>query len=127
MIINEELMKLGAIEVKELLKIWEENKGKSFNELCDLFSADVEDINENEDEEPWLEAYAQYKHLSFCFFDDLEIRNITIYYKGKEEDIETNEFNYTGKNFLIPVANIRFYGNWLDECDIVKNFCKNCK
>ena len=33
---------------------------------------------------------------------------------GKEEDIETNEFNYTGNNFLIPVDNIRFYGNWLD-------------
>ena len=114
MIINEELMKLGAIEVKELLKIWEENKKKSFNELCDLFSADVEDINENEDEEPWLEAYARYKHLSFCFCDDLEIRDITIYYKGKEEDIETNEFNYTGKDFIIPVDNIRFYGNWLD-------------
>ena len=44
----------------------------------------------------------------------LEIRDITIYYKGKEEDIETNEFNYTGNNFLIPVDNIRFYGNWLD-------------
>lgn len=114
MIVNEELMKLGAIEVKELLRICEENKDKSFNELCDLFSADVEDINENEDEEPLLEAYARYKHLSFCFCDDLEIRDITIYYKGKEEDIETNEFNYTGNNFLIPVDNIRFYGNWLD-------------
>ena len=30
MIINEELMKLGAKEVKELLEICEENKEKSF-------------------------------------------------------------------------------------------------
>jgi hypothetical protein len=112
--INEELIKLGAIEVKELLEIWETNKGKSFDELCVLFAAEVEDINENEDEEPWLEAYAKYKHLSFCFCDDLEIRNITIYHKGKTEDIDTNEFNYTGRNFTIPVANERYYGNWLD-------------
>lgn len=114
MIINEELMKLGAIEVQELLEICEKNKEKSFDELCKFFSAEVEDINENEEDEPWLEAYAQYKHLSFCFCDDLEIRCITISYKGKEEDIDTNEFNYTGGNFSIPVSNVRYYGNWLE-------------
>lgn len=116
MIINEELMKLGAIEVKELLDIWKKNKDKSFDELCELFSAEVEDINENDEceTEPWLEAYAKYKHLSFCFCDDLEIRCIEIDYKGKSEEIDTNEFNYTGKQFTIPVSNVRFYGNWLD-------------
>ena len=114
MIIDKELMKLGAVEVKELLEIWEENKGKSFDELCKFFSAEVEDINEIEDEEPWLEAYARYKHLSFLFADDLEVRCIVVSYKGKDEDIDTNEFNYTGMNFSIPVANVRYYGNWLE-------------
>ena len=114
MFVNERLMKLGAKELEELLVLWKENQNLGFNGLCELFSANIEDINENDDEEPWLEAYARYKHLSFCFCDDLELRCIEVTYKSDSEEIETNEFDYTGKNFTIPVSNIRYYKNWLD-------------
>ena len=89
--INEKLMILGAPEVEELLQIFEENKKKSFEDFCKMFSAEVEDINEVEGEDPWLEAYARYKHLSFCFCDDLEVRCITVSHKNEEEEIEEEE------------------------------------
>lgn len=94
-----ETLKLGAVEIQEVLDFYEANKDKSFEFFCDYFDANVEDIRSEEDievgEEPWLEASVCYKHLEFNMHEEEIIPDVIGIQNGDNyEDLDICEFWY---------------------------------
>lgn len=127
---NTDVLRMGALEVKEVLEFFENNKDKSFKFFCEHFDADMEDLNSEEDiengEEPWWEAIVYYKHLNFTMHEDEIVPDIfEIEYEDNYESLDSTEF-YGGP--MGNDKNPKYYKLWLPEindAEITNDVLKN--
>lgn len=129
---NTDVLRMAALEVKEVLDFFENNKNKSFEFFCEHFDADMEDLNSEEDiengEEPWWEAIVSYKHLNFTMHEDEIIPDIFEIEDGDNyESLDSTE-TYGGP--MGNDKNPKYYKLWLPEekkeAEVIDNKPNNC-
>lgn len=112
-----DVLRMAALEIKEVLDFFENNKDKSFKFFCEHFDAELEDLNSEEDiangEEPWWEAIVYYKHLFFTMHEDEIVPDIfEIEYEGINESLDSTE-TYGGP--MGDDKNPKYYKLWLPQ------------
>ena len=114
---NTDVLKIGALEIKEVMDFFESNNDKPFKFFCEHFDAELEDLNSEEDiangEEPWWEAIVYYKHLWFTMHENEIIPDIfEIKYEGIDESLDSTE-TYGGP--MGNDKNPKYYKLWLPQ------------